>query len=57
MRYNYACMCSLSGRFEEAFEVLRGLLSIGGASKEDLAVDEDFSSVREQAWFQSLLKL
>ena len=35
---------------------LAGLLSAGTATREQIAGDDDFKGVREQAWFAALLQ-
>ena len=55
-RYNLACVCAQLGRAEEASELLRRLLVIGGTSREDLSGDPDLTPLRTLPWFTELVR-
>ena len=56
VRYNYACVCAQLGKHEEARELLRSLLAVGGTSTVDLRADQDMSMLRTLPWFLELLQ-
>ncbi len=55
IRYNYACVCIHAGGIQQAANIIKGLLTIGGTTVQDLLSDTDFDNVRHQEWFQGLL--
>ena len=67
-RYNYACTCAqalacgaipaaeVAAAQQQVASTLQGLLSLGTATREQLAGDADFAGVREQLWFAALLQ-
>jgi len=57
VRYNFACAAVHCGREQEAAQVLRGLISLGHTSPQELSADEDFHAVRDQPWLQQLLQM
>ncbi|BDA41286.1 hypothetical protein COCOBI_02-0660 [Coccomyxa sp. Obi] len=68
VRYNYACTCAqalacgaippveVAAAQQQVANTLRGLLSLGTATREQIAGDADFAGVREQPWFAALLQ-
>ena len=54
-RYNCACACALSGRYEEAYQLLSALLASGGTSQEDILRDPDLECVQRHAAFANLM--
>lgn len=56
VRYNFACVCALSGEFALAQELLTFLAMCGGLSAADAAADGDLQQLHPEAWFQQILQ-
>lgn len=53
--YNMACICSLTGRTEDAFAYLDQAIDSGFRNRGQLASDTDFANIRSDKRFQALL--
>lgn len=56
VRYNYACVCALSGQPELAQQLLASLAAAGALLSSELAQDEDLRSLHALPWFVELLQ-
>ena len=53
--YNLSCVLARTAREQECRETLEQAIHLAPRLQPGLAEDEDFSSVRQQSWFQSLV--